>query len=126
MPIASPDTSATLADTPLPGHAPEGLTAQFGAVYRDLVRFFTRRTGNEDDARDLAQDTWLRLAEHERSQGHVAPIHTRAYLFTVAQHVVQQHGLRQAATPPSVELTEMLNSAKAVPDVDPVLDLDAQ
>ena len=49
-----------------------------------------------------------------------------AYLFTVAQHVVQQHGLRQSATPPSIELTEMLNSARAVPDVDPVLELDAQ
>lgn len=91
MPLASPDTSAMLADTPLPGQAPEGLTAQFGAVYRDLVRFFARRTGNEDDARDLAQDTWLRLAEHERSQGHVAPLHTRAYLFTVAQHIAIDH-----------------------------------
>ncbi len=39
---------------------------------------------------------------------------------------VQQHSLRQSAAPPSVELSEMLNSARAVPDMDPVLDLDAQ
>ena len=32
----------------------------------------------------------------------------------------------RSAAPPSVELSEMLNSARALPDVDPVLDLDAQ
>jgi RNA polymerase sigma-70 factor (ECF subfamily) len=47
-------------------------------------------------------------------------------LFTVAQHVAQQHALRQSATPPSVELTRMLNPPRAAPDADPMLEVDAQ
>lgn len=69
----------------------KGLSAHFPAVYHDLVRFIARRTGNDDDARDLAHDTWLRLVEHERSQGHTALVNTRAYLFTVAHHLAIDH-----------------------------------
>lgn len=67
------------------------LTAHFPAMYRDLVRFIARRTGNDDDARDLAHDTWLRLAEHERHVDHAAPSNARAYLFTVAHHLALDH-----------------------------------
>ena len=41
--------------------------------------------------RDLAHDTWLRLAEHERSMGHEPPANLRAYLFTVAHHLALDH-----------------------------------
>lgn len=85
----------------VPAEAPVvgNLTAHFPALYRDLVRYIARRTGNDDDARDLAHDTWLRLAEHERSQSHggpaierdTAPTNTRAYLFTVAHHLAIDH-----------------------------------
>jgi DNA-directed RNA polymerase specialized sigma24 family protein len=54
MPPASSDTTATLVEGQAAGHAAGGLTAGFPALYRDLVRFIARRTGNEDDARDLA------------------------------------------------------------------------
>jgi RNA polymerase sigma factor (sigma-70 family) len=64
---------------------------KFAATYRDLLRFLHRRTGNDDDARDLAHDTWLRLAEHERSLGHEPPADLRAYLFTVAHHLALDH-----------------------------------
>lgn len=67
------------------------LTARFPALYHDLVRFIARRTGNDDDARDLAHDTWLRLVEHERGLAHAAPVDTRAYLFTVAHHLAIDH-----------------------------------
>ncbi|MDZ7855904.1 sigma-70 family RNA polymerase sigma factor [Sphaerotilus sp.] len=67
------------------------LTAHFPALYRELVRFIARRTGNDDEARDLAHDTWLRLAEHERAPGATAPGNTRAYLFTVAHHLALDH-----------------------------------
>lgn len=47
-----------------------------------------------------------------------------AYLFTVAQHVVQQHTLRQSAAPPSAELDQMLHTVRAA-DVDPALQIAA-
>ena len=97
-----------------------GLVASHGVKLR---RFLLLRLRNAADVPDILQEVYLRMLRVPNVESIRSP---EAYLFTVAQHVVQQHGLRQSATPPSVELSEMLNSARAVPDVDPVLDLDAQ
>src|SRR5258708_34363470 len=45
-----------------------------------------------------------------------------AYLFTVAQHVVQQHTLRSAALP-SAELDKILNTLVPAAHADPALEL---
>jgi RNA polymerase sigma factor (sigma-70 family) len=97
-----------------------GLVASHGVKLR---RFLLLRVRNAADVPDMLQEVYLRMLRVPNVESIRSP---EAYLFTVAHHVVQQHSLRQSATPPSVELSEMLNSAKAVPDVDPVLDLDAQ
>lgn len=71
-------------------HAPS-LLAGFPEAYRDVVHFLARRTGNPDDARELAHDVWVRLAERE--QGGAAPIPSdpRAFLFTIAQNIAIDH-----------------------------------
>jgi RNA polymerase sigma-70 factor (ECF subfamily) len=97
-----------------------GLVASHGVKLR---RFLLLRVRNAADVPDILQEVYLRMLRVPNVESIRSP---EAYLFTVAQHVVQQHSLRQSAAPPSVELSEMLNSARAVPDVDPVLDLDAQ
>ncbi|WP_129646761.1 RNA polymerase sigma factor [Peristeroidobacter agariperforans] len=97
-----------------------GLVASHGVKLR---RFLLLRVRNAADVPDMLQEVYLRMLRVSNVESIRSP---EAYLFTVAQHVVQQHSLRQSAAPPSIELTEMLNSARAVPDVDPVLDLDAQ
>ena len=97
-----------------------GLVASHGVKLR---RFLLLRLRNAADVPDILQEVYLRMLRVPNVESIRSP---EAYLFTVAQHVVQQHGLKQSATPPSVELSEMLNSARAVPDADPVLDLDAQ
>ncbi|MBM0106958.1 RNA polymerase sigma factor [Steroidobacter sp. S1-65] len=97
-----------------------GLVASHGVKLR---RFLLLRVRNSADVPDILQEVYLRMLRVPNVESIRSP---EAYLFTVAQHVVQQHSLRQSAAPPSVELSEMLNSARAVPDVDPVLDLDAQ
>jgi RNA polymerase sigma factor (sigma-70 family) len=88
-----------------------------------LRRFLLLRVRNAADVPDMLQEVYLRMLRVPDVESIRSP---EAYLFTVAHHVVQQHSLRQSAAPPSVELSEMLNSARAMPDVDPVLDLDAQ
>jgi RNA polymerase sigma factor (sigma-70 family) len=88
-----------------------------------LRRFLSLRVRNAVDVPDILQEVYLRMLRVPSVESIRSP---EAYLFTVAQHVIQQHALRQSAAPPSVELSEMLNSVRAVPDVDPVLDLDAQ
>lgn len=97
-----------------------GLVVSHGVKLR---RFLLLRLRNAADVPDILQEVYLRMLRVPNVESIRSP---EAYLFTVAQHVVQQHGLRQSATPPSIELSEMLNSARAVPDVDPVLELDAQ
>lgn len=73
---------------------------EFAATYRDLLRFLRRRTGNDETARDLAQDTWLRVAEHHAAGVGGAcvpasPDHARAWLFTVADRLAIDHLRRQ-------------------------------
>ncbi|WP_263143676.1 sigma-70 family RNA polymerase sigma factor [Pseudomonas alcaligenes] len=49
--------------------------------YADLLRFLARRLGDRQRAADVAQDTWLRLADHPNENDVLDP---RAYLFRVA------------------------------------------
>jgi RNA polymerase sigma-70 factor (ECF subfamily) len=97
-----------------------GLVASHGAQLR---RFLFPRVRNASDVPDIIQEVYLRMLRVPHFESIRSP---EAYLFTVAQHVAQQHTLRQSATPPSVELTRMLNPPEAAPDQDPMLELDAQ
>lgn len=97
-----------------------GLVASHGVQLR---RFLLVRVRNTADVPDIVQEVYLRMLRVPNVESIRSP---EAYLFTVAQHVVQQHALKQSTAPPSVELSEMLDSPHAVPDVDPVLDVDAQ
>lgn len=63
------------------------LLDEFPLRYDALVRFLRHRTGNSDDAREIAHETWLRLAEQPDAHG--KPIEdARAYLSTAAAHIV--------------------------------------
>jgi RNA polymerase sigma factor (sigma-70 family) len=97
-----------------------GLVASHGVQLR---RFLLARARNASDVPDVVQEVYLRMLRVPNIESIRSP---EAYLFTVAQHVLQQHALKQSAAPQSIELTQMLSSAQAMPDVDPVLDLDAQ
>lgn len=66
------------------------LLVSFRDSYRDLLRYLSRRTGNADDARDVAHDTWLRLADMDRrgERPVVCEAEARAYVFTMARNLV--------------------------------------
>ncbi len=49
-----------------------------------------------------------------------------AYLFTVAKHVAQQHGLREAAAPPAVDVTAIMAELHAPADSDPAMQASAE
>jgi len=88
-----------------------------------LRRYLSQRLRNVADAPDLAQEVFLRLMRVEHHETIRSP---EAYLFTVAQHVVQQHTMRQSATPPTVQLAQLLNEPATTHDADPGLALEAQ
>lgn len=66
------------------------LLASFRDSYRDLLRYLSRRTGNADDARDVAHDTWLRLADMDQrgEQPALCGGEARAYVFAIARNLV--------------------------------------
>jgi len=102
---------------------PQTLVADLAASHGNQLRaFLVARVRNVADLPDVVQEVFLRMLRIRSIESIRSP---EAYLFTVAQHVVQQHTLRQVAAPPSVELTQMLDVPSTTPDVDPVLATDA-
>jgi len=107
----------------MPIEDPQTLVAGLEATHGDqLRRFLLARVRNADDVPDIVQEAYLRMLRIPNIESIRSP---EAYLFTVAQHVVQQHTLRQNATPPSVELSRLLDMPSASPESDPVLVTDA-
>lgn len=90
----------------------------FCACQPNLIRFLARQTGDLDEARELAQETWLRVAESalaEASPDTLSPEAARCYFFTTAARLAldRLRGRRRQAR-------YLIEAAAA----DPVLDHD--
>lgn len=86
---------------------------------RQLRRFLMARMRNAAaDAADLAQEVFLRLL---RIPDHESIRNPRAYLYTIASHVLHQHTLKQTATPESIEIGDVVSELEAAPEDDPEL-----
>jgi RNA polymerase sigma factor (sigma-70 family) len=94
----------------------EGLVASHGDQLR---RFLLARVRNIADVPDITQEVYLRMLRVPNVESIRSP---EAYLFTVAQHVVQQHTLKSAALP-SAELAIALNTQSATAHADPAQEL---
>ncbi|BCN37954.1 hypothetical protein ALDI51_12730 [Alicycliphilus denitrificans] len=109
------------------------LLASFRDSYRDLVRYLARRTGCADEARDVAHDTWLRLADMDlRGAPPVqCEAEARAYVFTMARNLVidrrrhegmaQRHAHVLAAPGQGPDETEALMYRQAIAAVEAAL-----
>jgi RNA polymerase sigma factor (sigma-70 family) len=82
-----------------------------------LRSFLSKRLRNEADVPDLAQEVFLRLMRVEHHESIRSP---EAYLFTVASHVLHQHALKQAATPVSMDISELFADLELTSGDDPV------
>src|SRR5262245_47277388 len=81
------------ASSRLPGTAADApLLTSFHEHYGALLRFLARRSGNPEIARELAHDTWLRLAQSGSGRTDVAD--PRAYVFTVAANLALDRSRR--------------------------------
>lgn len=86
---------------------------------RQLRRFLAVRMRNAaSDLPDLVQEVFMRLL---RIKDHDTIRNPRAYLYTVASHVLHQHTLRQTATPEFIEIADVVSELRSVPDTDPAL-----
>jgi RNA polymerase sigma factor (sigma-70 family) len=94
----------------------EGLIVSHG---EQLRRFLLSRVRNTTDVPDITQEVYLRMLRISNVESIRSP---EAYLFTVAQHVLQQHTLKVAALP-SVVLAQALNTQSSATQADPALEL---
>ena len=94
----------------------EGLVASHGDQLR---RFLLARARNIADVPDIAQEVYLRMLRVPNVEAVRSP---EAYLFTVAQHVLQQHTLKSAALP-SAELEKVLHTQASATHSDPALEV---
>jgi RNA polymerase sigma factor (sigma-70 family) len=90
------------------------MAARYG---RRLRRFLSVRLRNAADVPDLAQEVFLRLLRVEGYENIRSP---EAYLFTIASHVIQQHAVRRANEPLSLDIAEVFSELKTPSSEDPV------
>ncbi len=98
------------------------LLASFRECYRDLLRYLAHRTGSADEARDLAHDTWLRLADMAAQGGQPAMLDggdARAYVFTMARNLVVDRQRRMGVVQRHVDT--QVGHALQAPDTAEVL-----
>jgi RNA polymerase sigma factor (sigma-70 family) len=103
---------------------PKTLVIELAASHGpQLRRYLLARMRNAADVPDIIQDVYLRMLRIPHVESIRSP---EAYLFTVAQHVLQQYTLRQSQIPPSIDLAAMLETPHANPNADPALEVHAQ
>lgn len=76
--------------------------AVYRETYEDLVRFLHRKVWDADQARDLAQETFVRALEHD-------PENPRAFVFTIAANLARDEA--RAAVRRKKHLTLMAGGA---------------
>ena len=96
------------------------LVASHGAQLR---RFVLARARNFADVPDIMQEVYLRMLRIPSVDSVRSP---EAYLFTVAQHVVQQHTMRESSIPLEVGVKQLLDESATTLNADPALALEAQ
>jgi RNA polymerase sigma-70 factor (ECF subfamily) len=77
---------------------------------------------NAADVPDIMQEVFLRMLRVPDYEAIRSP---EAYLFTIAQHVAQQHALRESAAPPAVDVTRLTSQLQAAADSDPAMQASA-
>jgi RNA polymerase sigma factor (sigma-70 family) len=75
------------------------------------------------DVQDLAQEVFLRLL---RIEDHESIRNARAYLYTIASHVLHQYSLRQTSNADTVELTDLALELHAFEDTDPAIQIEVE
>ncbi len=91
---------------------------------QQLRRFLSARLRNAAaDTPDLMQEIYLRLL---RLKDHEAIRNPQAYVFTIANHVLQQHTLHQSAALDSISLMDTSPNLQAKPETDPATQVEME
>jgi RNA polymerase sigma-70 factor (ECF subfamily) len=97
---------------PLDGESKPLFEAAFRAHYESLIRYLRSRVGSDAEARDIAQDAYLRLMRYREHQD---PVSLKALVFRIATNLVSMRA-RAARVRPD---PEPLEAALEVPANEP-------
>lgn len=100
------------------------LTAVEKTHGRRLQRYLAARLRNASaDVSDLAQEVYLRLL---RVPDHETIRNPQAYLYTIASHVLHQHGLKRTATPELVDIQDTVEDLPQGLESDPAAQVETE
>jgi RNA polymerase sigma factor (sigma-70 family) len=103
---------------------PQTLVADLIVTHgQQLRRYLLARVRNAADVPDIVQEVYLRMMRVPNVESVRSP---EAYLFTVAQHVLQQHTLKASAAPVSSDLARFLTERTSGTHADPALEVHAE
>jgi RNA polymerase sigma-70 factor (ECF subfamily) len=93
--------------------SPDRLTKLFAEYHAPLVRFLTRRLGDQDWAEEVAQETFVRALKQETITSE------RSWLFAVASNLVRDDARRDARRRQRLELLHEQTKADAIAEPEP-------
>ena len=99
------------------------VTALEKAHSLELRRFLAARLRNSADLPDLVQEIYLRLL---RLKDYEAIRNPRAYLYTIAGHVLHEHRLRHAGTSDTTDSLDAMGSLQAAAPDNPAEEADIE
>ena len=99
----------------------EGLERSHGRTLRRFLSY--RLRGRRAEAPDLVQEVFLRLL---RVEDHEAIRNPQAYLYTIANHVLSQHALRNAAASQATRFADVWTEVQAAAEGDPEILLETE
>lgn len=99
------------------------VTALVASHGQQLRSFLLSRVRNSFDVPDIVQEVYLRMMRIPHVESVRSP---EAYLFTVAQHVLQQHTLKQSTTALTADLEHALTESLPASPADPPLEVHAE
>ena len=93
--------------------SPERLTKLFAEYHAPLIRFLTRRLGDQDWAEEVAQETFVRALKQESIASE------RSWLFAVASNLVRDETRRDMRRRHRLELLHEQSKADAIVEPEP-------
>ncbi|AJP73401.1 RNA polymerase sigma factor [Sphingomonas hengshuiensis] len=91
-----PSIAPALEDAEVPANAAPGIEMIYRNERQALVRFITRHRSNPEDAGDVAQEAFLRLAQSEQGRSD-AILRPRAFLWQIARNLMRNQAKSAAA-----------------------------
>ena len=102
---------------------PSAFTDVYGALARDMLVFFTRRTFDVEVARDLTAETFAQAFEHRRRYRGGSDAEAAGWVYGIARHQLSHYARRGVVERKSVERLGIRVPAVSEDDYERIVEL---